>query len=202
MSSTKRGYPRHRSDSYNTPAWAAETLLDDYERFVTTIPPLAILDPGCGIGNLSVACHERWPDADLVGFEIENDAFNECHTRLPDMFVNLDDYLEHTDLPDVQLVICNPPFSIAQEFIQHTRDIYGYDTAIAFLLRLNFLGSKKRLEALWTPMDQKPKIKILIPRPSFFKGPNSNTDSIEYCWMVWNWGGPAISWLTKPEGKK
>jgi hypothetical protein len=78
-------------------------------------------------------------------------------------------------------IITNPPYSIAQEFIEKCFEIANQETEIIMLLRLAFLESKKRYE-FWQkhPVNE---LYILSERPSFT---GKGTDATAYAWFVWN----------------
>jgi hypothetical protein len=74
------------------------------------------------------------------------------------------------------VAITNPPFRIAQPFIDSCLECAE---VTVMLLRLNFLASKGR----WEFMSKRaPDVYVLPNRPSFVGG---RTDSIEYAWFVW-----------------
>jgi len=77
-------------------------------------------------------------------------------------------------------IITNPPYSIAQEFIEKCFKIADQNTEIIMLLRLAFLESKKRYE-FWQkhPVSE---LYVLSKRPSFTGG---GTDATAYAWFVW-----------------
>jgi hypothetical protein len=65
------------------------------------------------------------------------------------------------------------------EFIERALREAPEDADVAFLLRLNFLGSQRRAAFHRSfPSD----VYVLPRRPSFTGG---GTDATEYCWMVW-----------------
>lgn len=80
------------------------------------------------------------------------------------------------------LVIMNPPFRFAMEFIEECLKLAP---AVACLLRLNFLGGAERNEFFrkWAPGV------FVIPNRVSFISPEIKlgaTDSIEYAWFVWD----------------
>jgi len=78
--------------------------------------------------------------------------------------------------PFYDVVIGNPPYADAAAHIARAMDC---GRTVAFLLRLNFLGSQKRLD-FWRrhPAD----VYVLSERPSF---DGEGTDATEYAWFVW-----------------
>ncbi len=91
------------------------------------------------------------------------------------------DALDEDPWPACDAIITNPPFFLALEFIQRAmRESRSYSCTLAFLLRLNFLGSKKRRQF---HLDHPADLYVMTKRPSFIGG---KTDSIEYAWFVWD----------------
>lgn len=79
------------------------------------------------------------------------------------------------------MIITNPPFAHAMEFI---RKSFEFDAEyIVFLLRLNFLASKAR--AAFMSMNT-PDVYVLSVRPSFIR--TGQGDSVDYAWFVWRRG--------------
>ncbi len=90
-------------------------------------------------------------------------------------------------------VIGNPPFSLAADHIRIALSLLAVGGTLAFVLRLNFLGSTKRVQLLTEhPPDA---VYTLEPRPSFTGGGN---DSTEYALFVWRYArrtGQLIDWI-------
>lgn len=86
------------------------------------------------------------------------------------------DYL-NSELEPVDLIITNPPFSIAQEFLRKSLD---EARCVCYLLRLSYLGSKGR-KAFWR--ENTPTHQMVIDRPSFT---GQGTDNSEYAWFCWD----------------
>ena len=78
----------------------------------------------------------------------------------------------------------NPPYAGAYEFITRSlSEVAPVNGTVAALLRLNWLGSKKRAAFhKLAPSD----VYVLSKRPSF--GGSSGTDATEYAWFVWGPG--------------
>ncbi len=177
MSSTNRGAIRVTNDKYITPAPAIDSLLD-----VLSIDYLSLfVEPCRGDG----AIYDRVP------------VFNKRHAEIDEGI----DYLI-TPFNHAQLIITNPPFSLALEFLQ--KSLTEADS-VFYLLRLNFLGSKKR-KPFWNA-NRPTHTLVLSDRPCFVwvckdckaaYHPGSTTvcecggkvraqtDSIEYAWFGWD----------------
>jgi hypothetical protein len=129
--------------------------------------------------------------------------------KLPNVGVTIGDFLKFkpdngfpvydNGVPELDLLITNPPFSLAMEFILHARKIFP-GTPLCFLLRLNFLESQKRASFFKTAM---PDVYVLPKRPSFM---GNGTDATGYGWFIWRPAleGPrrfgSVSVLDLPKG--
>lgn len=117
------------------------------------------------------------------------------------------DYFANKYSADV--IISNPPFSLAQEFLEKAIGELEPGGMLVFLLRVNYLGSQKRYDSLWQQDRYKPRqIITLVQRPSFTG--DGATDSTEYAFFVF---GDArrmknkdpiqwLSWFGRRKGKK
>ncbi|AWH15307.1 acetyl-coenzyme A synthetase [Aeromonas phage 14AhydR10PP] len=85
------------------------------------------------------------------------------------------------------VIITNPPFSLSCEFLEKCKNLLAPGGTLIFLQRVNWLGSKKRVK-FWERMTFPEKTPILVPRPKFNKA-KKGTDSCEYCWYIWDYGG-------------
>ncbi len=183
MSATNRGAEREDQDSYITPFWCVDRLLEAY-----SLPPGAtVLDPCCARGELLKKIHELRPDLKLYGFEIRE----ECREDLlkleqAGVIHAICDFLSLEGLlPDsVDYVITNPPYSHAQAFADACAKIAKFGSV--FLLRINFIGGQKRQPFT---VRTRPGFLAMANRPSF---DGWATDSTEYAWFIYkdpNWLG-------------
>ena len=97
---------------------------------------------------------------------------------------------------DYDIIVTNPPYKLAQEFIQEG---YKYAKVQYHLLRLNFLEGKKRKKELFSQKHLK-RVFIFSYRISCAKGvmeiPQAN--AVAYCWMEFDRdyiGNPELVWL-------
>lgn len=195
MSATGRSDVRLPDDAYITPAWTIH-------RFLEACRPggNVWLDPGAGDGAIIKAVNEKLGDTKPKWLAVE--LREECRELLEPLAdeVVIGDYLGckpdsfHTR-PDV--VIGNPPYSLAYDFIRHSLDLTG-DGAVVMLLRLNFLASKKRFAFF---RSHPPDVYVLPNRPQFRHGINPETgkpftsDATEYGWFVW------VGWRARTHGR-
>lgn len=105
------------------------------------------------------------------------------------------DFLAHDEAMRFDVIITNPPFYLAEEFV---RKALRCATHVAMLLRLAFLESRRR-EAFH--LEHPSDVYVLSRRPSFMA--NGATDSCAYGWFVWGPGrGGRWSILQTPETNK
>ncbi len=159
MSSKNRGSIPQENDYYPTPIESIIPLLNKINfNKVTTF-----LEPCCGDGRILDLIPK-----DKVKFwsEIQKGR----------------DYFNYK-FEDIDLIVTNPPFSLAVEFLIKS---LSEAKTVCYLQRLNWLGSKTRKD-FWNsnPPD---KIFVLSKRPQFKRelGLGSGSDSTEYAWFVWD----------------
>lgn len=190
MSSTNRGYNRHKSDYYITPQKPIIDMLAQFQWDEAidsdSMEDLQYLDP-CAGGDpkhpgmaYPTAIKERYPNAQIDTMDIREDS----SARLKM------DYLTQP-MDGFDVIITNPPFNLAEEILlKALRDTGRY---VILLLRLNFWGSKKRHQLL---TDNPPKYCYIHPRRMSFT-PDGKTDSIEYAHFVWDRHHTAQETITK-----
>ena len=114
MSQRKSGYQRKLLDRYETPAWVTLALIPHLPEFNGKI-----WEPACGSGKMVAAL--RQAGFDVVGSDITQGV----------------DFLGQASETGVNAIITDPPYALAQEFIEralHFNDI----RIIAMLLRTDF----------------------------------------------------------------
>lgn len=218
MSATNRGAVRCEADRYITPEWAIRSFL---ENLTPKKAPRKIIEPCAGNGAIVKVLAETYTMTDIIAVEMrpkEKTSLKNAGAH----HVAIGNFLKFlpwmAGYPD--LIISNPPYSLAQEVIEHSIKLSGPECDIVMLLRLNFFGSQERKE-FW---DKHPAQQLypLSKRPSFgthckcpsghkhFYGldqvvPNrcpecgekwkskTTTDATDYGWFIWsNWRPPLI----------
>lgn len=199
MSATGRAPTREELDIYATPGWATRSLLSWLDR-TTQIrkfgDPL-ILDPGCGSGSISKELSAWSPGSTVVGVEIDERASFPYRARGPgkhasfELFDYLDPVLRAEHCAGADLVVCNPPYSRALEFVQASLSL-DPRPIVAMLLRLNWMGGTCRREF---HSASRAAVLVLTRRPSFKKVRKmskktgkmvtTSSDACEYGWFVW-----------------
>ena len=166
MSRQKAGVRLNHTDFYPTPQWCYENLDIDWSQFTSAHEPCA--------GDHRI--------------------YDWIATKIPSSYSEINEGLDYFDWDgSVDLIITNPPFSLAQEFIDHS---LSHSNTVIMLLRLNFLGSIKRHN--WWISNPPTALYILSKRPSFT---GAGTDATEYCWFIWDKTDrikPGVYFVTPP----
>jgi len=182
VSATHRGGKRRKDDFYETPEWCTRAILKALD---LRADHMTILEPSAGHGAIVRVLREHpWTSLSapmIVTVEIREDARLHLAEAGADVWITGHDFLSWETANRYDLLIGNPPFSLAFEFCQKC---VGMADTVALLLRLNFLASKKR--SAWM-QEHTPSIYVLSKRPSFT---GNGTDSADYAWFVWD-RGPA-----------
>lgn len=193
MSSTNRGSVRHDYDHYVTPEYcikdAVHKMYDIEPDFKYILEHGEILDPCCG-GYINA---NILPPYVKVLHELGSENIRWKDIREDSAAEVVEDFLNTKNMPvtPYDVIISNPPFDLAREFIEKSFELVGIGGYVIFLLRLNFLGSVKRK----TFFEECPPKIVLVhaKRPRFIKGKSG--DSCEYAHIVWQKGFNGTSTL-------
>lgn len=165
--------PRHERDAYVTPAAFAAAGLALVEG-----EPNRILDPGAGSGVWGEAARERWPWAHIIGVEIES---SPCPNAYSGWWS--EDYLDRV-FGNYDLIMGNPPYAHAEQFIRRSLTQLNYGGVCVFLLRLAFLESQSRGRGLFREHPPE-RVSVCMKRPVFYGDGGGAT---AFCYMVWRNG--------------
>ncbi len=152
MSRQVAGKRLNKTDFYATPPWCYENLDIDWSIFENA--------------------HEPCRGDGRIQFFLEEEGLECTYSEI----LEDKDFFEWTEETD--LILTNPPFSIAQKFIDHA---LNYSNTCFMLLRLNYLGSIGRHE--WWKKNPPIAIHVLSKRPSFT---GTGTDATDYGWFAWD----------------
>lgn len=171
-------------DYYRTPAYAIDAILPHLRE------PRVWLDPGCGDGAIAERVIARWPSARGIGVELDAARAQAASARLR-CPVWRDDFLRRGALwePDggVDLVIGNPPYKQALEFLRRSLELVAPTRGeVAFLLRVGFLEAERGSERDELLEEHPPDVYLLAKRPRF-RG-DGGGDATTYAWCRW-WAG-------------
>lgn len=159
---------RRPLDDYPTPEWVIRAISPH-------VAGKVVLDPCCGSGAILDVFRER--GAEVVGIEVSEARAAEARAKGHEVIVA--DALA-VEWPRADLIITNPPFSLAQEFAEKALSSVATGGTIALLLRLGFLESKRRLAF---HRAHGSSVYVLASRPSFTG--NGGCDKTAYGWFLW-----------------
>lgn len=185
MSAANRGVIRATNDLYPTPGWLTEGILSHLDQYLRS--PMYVLEPAAGAGAIMHEMTKRWPGAHIDGIDIDPSFSGSGIVKA--------DFLTLPPRPEYDLIISNPPYSLALQFIQTAMKWRRDEHApVVMLLRLNFLGGQRRAPWLRANMTS---VYVSPRRPSFTA---HGTEATEYSWLVWNGQPPTIHILETEAG--
>ena len=176
MSATNRGKQRQANDFYATPLYVIETLLNNID---LSGYGEKVLEPSAGSGNICRVFKRYYPNKRVTALEIRNEELTNL-TRYSDEVI-IGDYLQLDMKSKYSIIIGNPPYSKAIEFVKKSLELLEENGILILLLRTSFLESKKRY-TFW----QKNRLSglyVLSKRPSFT---GKGTDATSYSWFIWD----------------
>ena len=175
MSATNRGGQRRPSDFYPTPFETLKSLLDNYD---FSSYGLRVLEPSAGNGNVCKMYKQYYPKARITAIELD-EGFSVPLQGVADSCY-FGNFLTDFKFPKYDVIIGNPPFSLAQEFVEKSLTLLDDNGVLVFLLRTSFLESKKR-HNFWQK-NLPSGLLVLSDRPSFT---GKGTDAASYAWFIW-----------------
>lgn len=157
-------------DFYETPSWAVRAIAPVLPVHSDT----RILDPGCGTGAIMRELGTLFPNNAISGIEKDRNRYEAALMNV-DLPIDHGDFFHHHEHYD--LIVSNPPYSHALEFVQHAQTLAPI---VCMLLRLPWLASQHRAE--WH-RENPCHVNVLPRRPSFTA--DGKTDATEYMWAIW-----------------
>jgi len=169
---------REENDYYATNPEAVHILLENgsFSR---------VLEPACGEGHISKV---------LEDYLIEVDSYD----LIDRGFGNVKNFFEFESFEGD--IITNPPYKLAQEFVEHSHKIVRDGDKICMFLKLQFLEGKARKK-----MYKKHPLKTLYvfsSRMACAKGGDfenlNGQGAVAYAWFLWEKGykgSPEIKWV-------
>lgn len=193
------GDPPLEGDRYTSPEWLIRQLVDEllpHWLDPTLLPvgstPGTILDAGAGSGVFVRHLRRAYPTATIHAIDIHQ-GFGSWRDAGADLSFH-GDFL--TDLPPIclerpgtfllpkyDLIVGNPPFSLAEAFIRRALGMCDY---LAYVLRQGFLASKDRcaLDGLW--LELAPEYLYQVAHRPLFRLDKKSGDSADYMWFCWS----------------
>ena len=182
---------RVENDYYATNPKAVEMLLTNY-----TFDAATILEPCVGGGHIANAINNFFANQRVItGLDLVDRGY-------PNTIVQ--DFLTWETDRKFEGIITNPPFSLAQEFIEKGMELLTDDGQMAMFLKIQFLEGAKRKEFF----EKYPPKYIYVFRNRMATWNNGNevdpntgkrwATTMCHAWFVWEKGSktePVIRWL-------
>lgn len=124
MSATNRGTKRRPHDFYPTPIPSIEAFLD-----VFPLRGIEVLEPGAGSGNI-IKTLQKYGDFSIDAVEIRPEETE--HLQQLGVNVIIGDYLSMNIGKKYDLIIGNPPFNQAIEFVERSLELLKPDGMLVF----------------------------------------------------------------------
>jgi hypothetical protein len=168
MSQRESGYARKERDAYETPEWVTQALLPH-------LPTrLRIWEPAAGAGKMLRAL--RAAGHAVVGTDIVEGV----------------DFLTTADPPPIDAIITNPPYGLAQEFIERA---LACAPLVAMSLRTDYDHAKTR-QHLFGKCPAFAKKLVLTRRIVWFESEKA-APSFNHAWYIWDQshtGSPVLAY--------
>ena len=174
----KHAYKERGFDLYETPACAVEALLD-----VEWLPH-KIWEPACGPGAIVKVLRSR--SFEVIGSDL-------LRYEDPTHFYGRD-FLTARLPQGCEMILSNPPFQLAEEFVRHAIKICP---RVIFLLRLAFLESERRTDILENAGLARVYVfrnRLPMAHRAGWIGPKASS-AMAFAWFCWRWdheGPPTI----------
>lgn len=172
MGQRDSGYERKERDAYETPEWVTEALLP---HLPTT--DCVVWEPACGSGKMVRALLK-------AGFDVTSSDIADGR-----------DFLTQPAPKPFRAIITNPPYELAQEFIERAISMTASKGFVAMLLRTDYDHAKTRAH-LFSMSPRFAKKVVLRKRIKWFED-SKGQPSFNHAWFIWNWlheGPPTLAY--------
>jgi hypothetical protein len=167
-----RAWERKPSDFYPTPYDVTQSLMPIVNSLVA--PGGRIWEP-CS-GNMDMSRVLEWH-----GFEVTSTDIRETGQGFGGFdFLNDDPEEKWGWTPEPEMIVMNPPFSLAAEFIERA---LSYTPNVASLVKIDYWNAVSRL-----PLFERRRPTFFLPltwRPAFLKKERGNSPLMNCAWVVW-----------------
>jgi hypothetical protein len=172
-------------DDFPTPPWATRALVEHVITSKASLASMTCLEPACGRGHMSIALAESFDQ--VVSHDIFAYGFGDVADFLK---------TKHAD-QSFDWVITNPPFKLAEDFINRSMKIAR--RGVAMLTRTVFIESVGRYERLFNPIPPSAFAQF-VERVPMVKGrlDKKASTATGYGWLLWEKerpGGTQLVWI-------
>lgn len=172
MAGGKKGQ-KTKSDPLNFYPTPPEPTIALIERFLPEIPK-RVWEPACGTGAMASVLSAH-------GYDVVSTDIDDYDYGRP--YVN---FLTAEDPPGVEAVITNPPFSIANAFIERALAVKGV-TFVAMFLKATFWNARSRYD-----LHRRHPPKAVMPLTWRVDFNGLGRPTMDCCWVIWGDAVPQI----------
>lgn len=171
------------TDDFPTPPWATRALM---AHPIMRGQNGCVMEPAAGRGYMARALGEYF-DTVYTG-DVKNYGY---HLNFVGSYLKMPPYY------NMDWIITNPPFKLAEQFIDKALREAG--TGVAMLVRTSFLEGVGRYERLYSRCPPSAVLQFAerVPMVEGRYDPKAST-ATSYCWLVWRqrgWSGPSMDWI-------
>lgn len=171
-----KAWERKPSDFYPTPFDVTESIMPVVNTML--FPGARIWEPCCG--DMDMTRVLEWH-----GYEVTSTDLRDTGQGISGFdFLNDDPEEKWGWIPEPDMIVMNPPFSLAEDFI---RRALQYTPRVACLMKIDYWNAARRSK-LW--QENMPKLFLpLTWRPAFLAKERGNSPLMNCAWCVWNDSG-------------
>ena len=157
-----------------------------------------IIDSSVGTGTLLEPF--RYKCWSLIGYDIADRGYK---------FVSVQDWLTVKEIPNPRnkpkVIVQNPPFKLALEFVQHSLELLNNGELLFSLHRIQFLEGLERFENLYKNKYKRPKYVFVFTKRVSCITPdieNKGQNAVCFAWFMWQKGyrgSTQIKWIVDGE---
>ena len=196
---------RAKDDFYQSSTEIAKALFECVkagikrnELYVEGLEGTVIIDSSVGTGTLLEPFkYKCWS---LIGYDIADRGYK---------FVSVQDWLTVKEIPNPRnkpkVIVQNPPFKLALEFVQHSLELLNNGELLFSLHRIQFLEGLERFENLYKNKYKRPKYVFVFTKRVSCITPdieNKGKNAVCFAWFMWQKGyrgSTQIKWIVDGE---
>lgn len=161
---------REQDDFYATDPKAVD-MLCDLEKFSD-----AVIEPACGMGHIADTLKKR--GYSVICMDLVDRGYPNC---------KIGDFLKCGLRGADADIVTNPPYKLAQEFVEKSMEVIGTGHKVAMFLKLTFLETARRRELF----KKYPPKTVYVASQRIACWPNGRPTAqsmVCYAWFVWEKG--------------
>lgn len=197
--SNKDALPKRRAhDFYQTEHNLIQAVMD----VLRPDNPFSVLDLGAadgrwGHGLVDYLANHAMRLPLLSGIDIRElprpEYFTQWYSPANFLDPDVQGQMKKDRLGGYDVILSNPPFKYAEEFVRGGWDLLAFGGVMAYLLPIAFMATQTRYFGLWNELHPA-HVYVCSRRPSFYKSEKSRTNLDDFAIYVWmkNYNGMPV----------